>query len=189
MILAQNWPKTAKSWWHCSFNTEEVFGLMMRCQPSVDQGSIKNVDWHFTAEAFSTRDPKILPSNNKFKINHAALRMRRVLETCLVICFKQVTQPLVSKQASPVTLPHIGSSAGRVKSTMSMEKYPVIIHEPTAIRTARHVSVKPQGGSYINRTGELTAPFMGKEINFARIYFTINRFFFSFSSMKGCTFS
>ena len=41
----------------------------MRCQPSVDQGSIKNVDWHFTAEAFSTRDPKILPSNNKFKID------------------------------------------------------------------------------------------------------------------------
>ena len=62
-----------------------------------------------------------------------------------VLCFNQVTQPLVSKQAGHVSLPHIGSPAGRIKSTMSMEKYPVIIHEPTAIRTARRVSVLPPG--------------------------------------------
>ena len=40
-----------------------------------------------------------------------------------------------------------------------MEKYPVIIHEPTAIRTARRVSVSPQGGSYIKKNrAVLTAP-------------------------------
>ncbi|XP_020627883.1 uncharacterized protein LOC110065126 isoform X2 [Orbicella faveolata] len=50
---------------------------------------------------------------------------------------QQATQPLVSKRASHVSLPHIGSPATGLKSTMSMEKYPVIIHEPTAIRTAR----------------------------------------------------
>ena len=55
---------------------------------------------------------------------------------CLVIFFQQVTQPLVSKQASHLSLPHIGSP-----TTISMEKHPVTIHEPTAIRTARRVSV------------------------------------------------
>ena len=82
----------------------------------------------------------------KVKINYAASHMRRVSETCLVICFQQATQPLVSKRASHVSLPHIGSPATGLKSTMSMEKYPVIIHEPTAIRTARRVSVLPPGG-------------------------------------------
>ncbi|XP_078346975.1 uncharacterized protein LOC144632253 isoform X2 [Oculina patagonica] len=51
---------------------------------------------------------------------------------------QQVAQPLVSKQASHISLPHIASPAVGQKSTFSMEKYPVIIHEPTAIRTARH---------------------------------------------------
>jgi hypothetical protein len=67
----------------------------------------------------------------------------------LVICFQQVTQPLVSKEASHVSLPHIGSPAVGQKSTMSMEKYPVIIHEPTAIRTARRVSVLHVTGFFV----------------------------------------
>ena len=79
--------------------------------------------------------------------------MKQVSETWLVIYFQPVTQPLVSKQASRVILPHIGSPAAGLKSTMSMEKYPVIIHEPTAIRTARRVGILPQGEFHINRTG------------------------------------
>ena len=75
--------------------------------------------------------------------------MTRVLETYLVIYFQQATQPLVLKRASHVSLPHIGSPTAGLKTAMSMEKYPVIIHEPTAIRTARRVSVLPQGESHI----------------------------------------
>ena len=55
--------------------------------------------------------------------------------------FQQVAQPLVSKQASHLSLPHIGSPTAGPKSTISMEKHPVTINKPTAIRTARRVSV------------------------------------------------
>ncbi|KAJ7376449.1 HEAT repeat containing 9 [Desmophyllum pertusum] len=50
---------------------------------------------------------------------------------------QQVIQPSTSKQASHISLPHIGSPVAGQKSTFSIEKYPVVIHEPTAIRTAR----------------------------------------------------
>lgn len=50
---------------------------------------------------------------------------------------QQVAPPPVSKHASHISLPHIGSPIARQKSTFSTEKYPVIIHEPSAVRTAR----------------------------------------------------
>lgn len=50
---------------------------------------------------------------------------------------QQSTQSSISKQASRVSLPQIGSLVAGQKSIISMEKYPVTIHEPTAIRTAR----------------------------------------------------
>ncbi|CAH3196062.1 unnamed protein product [Porites evermanni] len=50
---------------------------------------------------------------------------------------QQGTQPSISKQASRVSLPRIISPVGGQKSIMSMEKYPVTIHEPSAVRTAR----------------------------------------------------
>ena len=52
----------------------------------------------------------------------------------------QGTQPSISKQASRVSLPPISSPVGGQKSIMSMEKYPVTIHEPSAVRTARQVT-------------------------------------------------
>lgn len=58
-----------------------------------------------------------------------------------MICSQQVIQPSASKQASHITLPHIGSPVAGQKSMFSIEKYPVVIHEPTAIRTARRVGV------------------------------------------------
>ena len=54
---------------------------------------------------------------------------------------QQVAPPPVSKHASHISLPHIGSPIARQKSTFSTEKYPVIIHEPSAVRTARRVSL------------------------------------------------
>lgn len=50
---------------------------------------------------------------------------------------QQVSPSPVTKHASHISLPHIGSPIARQKSTISTEKYPVIIHEPSAIRTAR----------------------------------------------------
>lgn len=50
---------------------------------------------------------------------------------------QQSTQPLITKQASHISLPQISSPVARQKSMMSLEKYPVVIHEPTVIRTAR----------------------------------------------------
>ena len=57
----------------------------------------------------------------------------------LLLWFRQGTQPSISKQASRVSLPRISSPVGGQKSIMSMEKYPVTIHEPSAVRTARQV--------------------------------------------------
>lgn len=51
---------------------------------------------------------------------------------------QQGTQSLVSKQGSHVSLPRISSPVARQKSILSMEKYPVVIHEPKAVRTAPH---------------------------------------------------
>lgn len=62
---------------------------------------------------------------------------------------QQVAPSPVSKHASHISLPHIGSPIARQKSTFSTEKYPVIIHEPSAVRTARRNPTKlyPQHSS------------------------------------------
>lgn len=89
------------------------------------------------------------PTLKDEKIETVMGKLELEVEGSSVMEKQQVTQPLVSKQVSPVTLPHIGSPADRLKSTMSVEKYPVIIHEPTAIRTARRNTKKlyPQHSS------------------------------------------
>lgn len=50
---------------------------------------------------------------------------------------RQSSEPLISKQVSHVSLPQIRSPVARQKSFISMEKYPVTIHKPTATRTTR----------------------------------------------------